>query len=161
MAQDMKIRELMDVPATQHDLDWLKKSLQAAIKLEFATLPPYLCAEWSVKSGLDPIRRSIHVIVQEEMVHLGLMSNMLTITAEVRSRLHDNAEPASIGLGRWRSKFIERRNHDHVFTAGNGRGLNGDSDPIGGRQLRALFSTCSCALKKKLWLAFRLAYPPK
>src|SRR5207248_223143 len=78
MAQDMKIRELMDVPATQHDLDWLKKSLQAAIKLEFATLPPYLCAEWSVKSGLDPIRRSIHVIVQEEMVHLGLMSNMLT-----------------------------------------------------------------------------------
>src|SRR5262245_14725594 len=78
MARDTKIKELMDVPATQHNLDWLRDSLQAAIELEFATLPPYLCAEWSVKNGLDPVSRSIHEIVREEMLHLGLACNMLT-----------------------------------------------------------------------------------
>ena len=67
----------MDVPVNQHDLDWLKNSLQAAIKLEFATLPPYLCAKWSVKSRLDPVRRSIRVIVLEEMLHMALACNML------------------------------------------------------------------------------------
>lgn len=78
MVEDTKIRELMDVPENRHDLDWLKKSLQIAIKLELSTLPPYLCAEWSIKSRLDPIRRSIHEIVREEMLHLALMCNMIS-----------------------------------------------------------------------------------
>jgi hypothetical protein len=36
--QDRKIVELMRVPAASHDLGWLKESLQAAIKLEIASL---------------------------------------------------------------------------------------------------------------------------
>ena len=36
---DRKIIELMEVPKSEHDLDWLKESLQAAVKLEFFTLP--------------------------------------------------------------------------------------------------------------------------
>jgi hypothetical protein len=77
MSEDVRILELMAVPRQDHDLDWLKAGLQAAIKLEFATLPPYLCAEWSVKSGVSPVRRSIHVVLQEEMLHFGLMCNMV------------------------------------------------------------------------------------
>ena len=74
--QDMRIVELMRAPL--HDLPWLKQALQAAIKLEFATLPPYLCARWSVKSGNDPVARSIRAIVMEEMFHMGLACNLLT-----------------------------------------------------------------------------------
>jgi hypothetical protein len=77
MAEDTRILALMSVPQQHHDLDWLKKSLQAAIELEFATLPPYLCAEWSVKSGINPVRISIHAVVREEMLHFGLMCNMV------------------------------------------------------------------------------------
>lgn len=77
MAEDVRILELMALPRQDHDLDWLKESLQAAIKLEFATLPPYLCAEWSVRSGTNPVRGSIHVVLREEMFHFGAMCNML------------------------------------------------------------------------------------
>ncbi|SRR6266481_208212 len=78
MAHDAIIR-LLSVPAADHDLDWLKQSLQAAIELEFATIPPYLCAMWSVKDlDNDPVAGSIRVIVKEEMLHLGLACNMLS-----------------------------------------------------------------------------------
>jgi hypothetical protein len=76
--QDMKIVELMSVPAAGHDLDWLKESLQAAIKLEFATLPPYLAAYWSVKDRLNPVARSIRDIFREEMLHYGIACNLLS-----------------------------------------------------------------------------------
>jgi ferritin-like protein len=78
MAHSMKIVELMTVPAEEHDLDWLRESLQAAIELEFATIPPYLSAFWSVKNRIDPVARSIREIVREEMLHMGLACNMLT-----------------------------------------------------------------------------------
>jgi Ferritin-like len=79
------IFELMNVPEEQCDLDWLKNSLQAAIKLEFSTLPPYLCALWSIKdvdangnpigSVADSIKEQIAL---EEMLHMGLACNLLT-----------------------------------------------------------------------------------
>jgi hypothetical protein len=76
-----KIVELMDVPESDHDLDWLKESLQAAIELEFFTLPPYLAALWSIKEGdpnaaevVNSIRRQI---AREEMTHMGLACNLL------------------------------------------------------------------------------------
>ncbi len=59
MTENNKIFELMRVPESEHDLDWLKESLQAAIKLEFATLPPYLAALWSIKQDSDPVAMSI------------------------------------------------------------------------------------------------------
>lgn len=71
------IAELLHVPATHHDLDWLRDSLGAAIKLEFATIPPYLFARWSIKNGAEPAAQFIRVIFREEMLHMGLMCNML------------------------------------------------------------------------------------
>ena len=59
------------------DLDHLRVSLQAAVTLEFATIPPYLCALWSIKDELHPVAKSIREIVQEEMLHMALVCNML------------------------------------------------------------------------------------
>jgi hypothetical protein len=92
MAEDTRILELMAVPPEDHDLSWLGNSLQTAIELEFATLPPYLCAEWSLKSGSgDPVRQSIHVVLREEMLHFGLMCNMV---AAIGSAPKINKAPA-------------------------------------------------------------------
>src|SRR5437867_1950434 len=73
MPLDTTIADLMT--AAEHDLMWLKKSLHAAIKLEFATIPPYLCAYWSIKGG--PVAQSVHVVFREEMLHMGLACNLL------------------------------------------------------------------------------------
>lgn len=56
----------------------LKAALQLAMQLEFATIPPYLCAQWSIKRDPDKVEGVIHRIVSEEMVHLGLAGNLLT-----------------------------------------------------------------------------------
>lgn len=58
-------------------MDALRESLQMAATLEFATVPPYLCALWSIKHELDPAAVSIREIVQQEMLHMGLVCNML------------------------------------------------------------------------------------
>jgi hypothetical protein len=55
----------------------LKRSLRAAIKLEFATIPPYLTAQWSIQNGKDAVAVTIDEIVREEMGHMGLVCNML------------------------------------------------------------------------------------
>ena len=56
----------------------LKDALQLAVDLEFSTIPPYLCALWSIKDELDPAAVSIREVVQEEMLHMALACNMLT-----------------------------------------------------------------------------------
>lgn len=71
------IVELMEVPDDQLTPEWLKKSLQQAIILELATLPPYLCGVWSIKKSCD-VSRAIDSIVWDEMRHFGLACNMLT-----------------------------------------------------------------------------------
>ena len=79
--KDNKIIELMKVPAVEHNLDWLKDALQSALKLELSTLPPYLCAMWSIdlsKPNAEYPVGSIRTIVIDEMRHLGLVCNMLT-----------------------------------------------------------------------------------
>jgi len=58
-------------------IGWLKKTLQAAISLEFATIPPYLCALWSIKNERHDVARSIREVIQEEMLHMALACNML------------------------------------------------------------------------------------
>jgi hypothetical protein len=60
------------------DLDDLREHLQWAIEIEHATLPPYLCALYS----LDPDRNTEAVKVVagvfiEEMLHLALAANLL------------------------------------------------------------------------------------
>jgi hypothetical protein len=69
---------LMAVPAAQHDLDWLKQCLQAAVTLELSTIPPYLCAWWSIKDDGHPAAEAVREVVMEEMLHLGLACNLLT-----------------------------------------------------------------------------------
>ncbi|YCM44580.1 ferritin-like protein [Verrucomicrobiaceae bacterium 227] len=70
-----------DERADQH-VACLKKSLQAAVTLEFATIPPYLCALWSIKDELHPAAISIREVVQEEMLHMALACNMLASLGE-------------------------------------------------------------------------------
>lgn len=58
----------------------LQNALQLAMQLEFSTIPPYLCAEWSVDSTNDPsgVGPMINKIVEQEMFHFALAGNLLT-----------------------------------------------------------------------------------
>src|SRR5262245_10440365 len=78
MSRRTQIVDLLRVPATRHDLDWLRRSLQAAIELEFATIPPYLTAYWSIKDRRNPAAASIREVCLEEMLHLAICCNLLT-----------------------------------------------------------------------------------
>jgi hypothetical protein len=61
------------------DVNGLKGALQLAMQLEFATLPPYLCAEWSADANNDPdqVGNMIGGIALQEMFHFALAGNML------------------------------------------------------------------------------------
>lgn len=61
----------------------LKQALQEALQIELMTIPPYLCALWSIKNEMDPVALSIREVVQEEMMHLALVCNMLAALGEV------------------------------------------------------------------------------
>ncbi|MFD6174315.1 ferritin-like domain-containing protein [Streptomyces coeruleorubidus] len=73
-----RIVELMEEPAERRDADWLKESLQHAMMLELATLPPYLSAMWSIEPQSGDVLKAFKRIVFDEMSHLGLAGNMLT-----------------------------------------------------------------------------------
>jgi rubrerythrin len=69
----------------------LKQTLQQAVELEFATIPVYLTALWSIKNNLDPVAKSIRNVVQEEMLHLSLVANVLTSIGG-KPRIYDTSE---------------------------------------------------------------------
>lgn len=73
-----KLVELMAVPADSRDLPWLRESLQAALELEFATLPVYLSGMWSIKNQSGEVYDLIKSVALEEMLHMGFACNMLT-----------------------------------------------------------------------------------
>jgi hypothetical protein len=81
-----RIIELMQVPEAERDTAWLQQMLGQAVKLELSTLPPYLCAWWSiVDSTTDPNKDPLNdpatiilSIIFEEMYHMSLACNMLT-----------------------------------------------------------------------------------
>ncbi|MFD8230926.1 ferritin-like protein [Streptomyces sp. NPDC059696] len=73
-----RILELMDAREEQRDAEWLKDALQQAVLLELATLPPYLCALWSVEDQESDVALAIGRVVFDEMSHLGLAGNLLT-----------------------------------------------------------------------------------
>jgi hypothetical protein len=75
--EDRRIIELLEVDAPARDLDWLTESLQTAVELELATLPVYLSGMWSIKDGSGEVFNLVKSVVMEEMLHLGLASNML------------------------------------------------------------------------------------
>ncbi len=61
------------------DVECLKQALQLALRLEFSTIPPYLCAEWSINTENDPdhLAGLIKKIVIQEMNHFALAGNIL------------------------------------------------------------------------------------
>ena len=60
------------------DLDQLRQLLQSALKLELTTIPPYLCALYSIKEGSNPEAvQAIVSVAMEEMLHMALAANVL------------------------------------------------------------------------------------
>ena len=59
-------------------MESLREHLQWAIELEHATIPAYLCALYSIKSGsnLEAVELISSVVI-EEMLHLTLAANLL------------------------------------------------------------------------------------
>jgi hypothetical protein len=86
------IVELMRMPREAHDEVWLKEALQQAVRLELATLPPYLCGLWSIQEADQgsEVFETIHEIVFDEMSHMGLVCNMVTTVGE-EPRIADSA----------------------------------------------------------------------
>lgn len=59
-------------------VDELRAHLQWAIQLEHATIPPYLCALYSIEEGRNPeATETILSVFVEEMLHLTLAANVL------------------------------------------------------------------------------------
>jgi len=76
-----------------NSIDELKAALQCAAELEFSTIPPYLCAEWSIKADDSVAGSIIHEIVVQEMFHLGLVCNMLSAIGGRPSLTHKSFVP--------------------------------------------------------------------
>lgn len=72
----MGLQELMRVSKAARGITWLRASLQHAVQLEFSTIPPYLCAMWSIQNGVNA-HGIIESVVMQEMLHMGLACNML------------------------------------------------------------------------------------
>src|SRR3954464_7081936 len=90
------IPTLLKVPEPDRDPYWLEESLQSAVKLEFATIPLYLAALWSIKDPPKPPQQGswsqstcygayavLRGIAVEEMLHFALVCNMLTTIERV------------------------------------------------------------------------------
>lgn len=71
------LRAHCSVDPDKRDLDWLQRALQAAVELEFYTIPPYLAALWSIEDSDSYVARSLREVVQEEMVHMATACNLL------------------------------------------------------------------------------------
>jgi hypothetical protein len=63
--------------AAPRDLAWIKQSLQQAIELEYATLPIYLSAMFSLEVQNYIAYNTIRSVAMEEMVHMAIACNML------------------------------------------------------------------------------------
>jgi hypothetical protein len=55
----------------------LRRLLQYAVQLEFATIPPYLTAMYSMQDKKSYAYHLVRSVVMEEMVHLNLAANLL------------------------------------------------------------------------------------
>jgi CDGSH-type Zn-finger protein len=59
-------------------VDSLRRHLQWAIEIEHGTLPPYLCALYSIKEGTNQEPAEVvHSVFMEEMLHLTMAANIL------------------------------------------------------------------------------------
>jgi Ferritin-like len=56
----------------------LQDALQTAMQLEFSTIPPYLCAQWSIEDVSLDVYGLIQNIVIQEMFHFAAVGNILS-----------------------------------------------------------------------------------
>ncbi|MFE3652914.1 ferritin-like protein [Streptomyces sp. NPDC059152] len=84
------VRRLLAVPEDGRGVDWIRSALQVAVQLELATIPAYLCGWWSIKDRGSDAARLIRRIVDDEMYHLGVVSNLL-VAVGGRPRIRDAA----------------------------------------------------------------------
>jgi len=75
----MRIRpEFVDAVRNAQTADELKPLIQEAIKLEHATIPPYLCGYFTLKLGSnEEVGEIIRSVVIEEMLHMTIACNLL------------------------------------------------------------------------------------
>jgi len=70
--------QLVETSSPITTIEALREHLQWAIELEHATLPPYLCALYSLEPGTNEDARAvIGGVFVEEMLHLALAANVL------------------------------------------------------------------------------------
>jgi hypothetical protein len=62
----------------KRDMEWIKKSLQTAIELEFSTLPLYLSSMFSLEVQNYTSYNTIRSVAMEEMVHMAIAANILS-----------------------------------------------------------------------------------
>jgi rubrerythrin len=98
-------REFVEqVRAAQSPQD-LYEPIQNAITLELATIPPYLCALFTLKSGADPeFRKILRAIAKDEMLHLAIMGNLMIalkgvpdIIAAAKALVYPRKLPMNVG----------------------------------------------------------------
>lgn len=75
---EARMQTLLQCPDHEHSIEWLRHALQTAITLEFATVPLYLTALWSIEDPHHEAAKQIRNVVQEEMLHFSLGCNLLT-----------------------------------------------------------------------------------
>ncbi|MFD1149087.1 ferritin-like domain-containing protein [Saccharothrix hoggarensis] len=87
---------LLECEPPQRDVAWLRAALQWGVTLEFATIPAYLYALWSIKEpNSDPnVADMILEIVMEEMLHMALACNMLSAIGGVPKMAEAGLVPA-------------------------------------------------------------------
>ena len=68
------VKEGIQTPGQLHE------ALRIAMQLELSTLPPYLCAEWSIDPDKDPsgVTELVAGIALQEMYHFALAGNILS-----------------------------------------------------------------------------------
>ena len=74
----MLLHKLQALDTAVPHLDSLKAHLQVAVELEMTTLPPYLCALYSITDGTNVEAAGlIRSVMMEEMLHIILAANVL------------------------------------------------------------------------------------
>lgn len=99
------IAKLLNEPANSRGISWLTESLQVAAQIELTTIPPYLCAIWSIRRRTEPVYELIRDIAIEEMLHLSLVANLsaslgghVKLTGD-RAPAYPTSLPAGIASG--------------------------------------------------------------
>lgn len=73
-----KLRQLHAETGGINSVESLRKHLQIAMEIELSTLPPYMCALYSIPDGCNiEVAGLIRSVLMEEMLHLTLAANLL------------------------------------------------------------------------------------